>query len=183
MADPYAMSTITFPVALGGWRHPTHAERLRDNILIQVQFVLSCNGCGVFPCSRVHARGTLLLVIRVMSGEGYVLGLRFPFRFLLFPISRGYCTMEDQDDGDTLRSSHSYLTVEKAFGQHATAPFTSLRARSVRLLRKMCSASFKKQKNLGFMPSYGWFPRKAPLAHHPNSTLCHANPGRPRTHG
>ncbi|CAM9691194.1 unnamed protein product [Scytosiphon promiscuus] len=35
MGDPYAVSTITFPVALGGPRHPTHAERLRDNILIQ----------------------------------------------------------------------------------------------------------------------------------------------------
>ncbi|CAM9743444.1 unnamed protein product [Ectocarpus sp. 12 AP-2014] len=35
MGDPYAVSTMTFPVALGGPRHPTHAERLRDNILIQ----------------------------------------------------------------------------------------------------------------------------------------------------
>ncbi len=37
MGDPYAVSTITFPVALGGPRHPSHAERLRDNILIQVR--------------------------------------------------------------------------------------------------------------------------------------------------
>ncbi|CAM9595638.1 unnamed protein product [Ascophyllum nodosum] len=35
MADPCAVSTITFPVALGGARHPSHTERLRDNILIQ----------------------------------------------------------------------------------------------------------------------------------------------------
>ncbi|CAM9334409.1 unnamed protein product [Ectocarpus fasciculatus] len=35
MGDPYAVSTMTFPVALGGPRHPTHAERLRDNILVQ----------------------------------------------------------------------------------------------------------------------------------------------------
>ena len=37
MADPCAVSTITFPVALGGARHPSHTERLRDNILIQVR--------------------------------------------------------------------------------------------------------------------------------------------------
>ena len=37
MGDPYSVSTITFPVMLGGPRHPSHAERLRDNILIQAR--------------------------------------------------------------------------------------------------------------------------------------------------
>lgn len=53
MADPYAVSTITFPVALGGARHPSHAERLRDNILIQV--CLIGFSLGYFSGERVAA--------------------------------------------------------------------------------------------------------------------------------
>lgn len=53
MGDPYAVSITTFPVALGGPRHPSHAERLRDNILIQVR----CDQVLIrFYVARVWAR-------------------------------------------------------------------------------------------------------------------------------
>lgn len=61
MADPYAVSTITFPVALGGARHPSHAERLRDNILIQV-----CLALGIVACCCATAEES-----RFVALQGY----------------------------------------------------------------------------------------------------------------
>ncbi|CAM9682109.1 unnamed protein product, partial [Discosporangium mesarthrocarpum] len=65
MSDPFALSSMTFPITLGGSRHPTHKARLLDNIMIQ------------FVCSVLERR--LMEVLRFHLGRTYTVSVQESF--------------------------------------------------------------------------------------------------------